>query len=48
MAYKASFRPMERLGREGWQRMDQVELAEPPSIGDQLPTRSPRRILVDA
>jgi arginine-tRNA-protein transferase len=48
MAYKASFRPMERLGREGWQRMDQVEVTAAPDIGDQLPTRSPRRILVDA
>ena len=25
MAYKASFRPMERLGRDGWRRMDVPE-----------------------
>ena len=46
MAYKASFKPMERLGRDGWRAMDApepVEVAERP-----LPTRSPRRILVDA
>ena len=47
MAYKAAFRPMERLGRDGWRRMDApeevVETVERP-----LPTRSPRRILVDA
>ena len=26
MAYKTSFRPLERLGRDGWRRMDDVEL----------------------
>jgi hypothetical protein len=37
---------MERLGRDGWRSMDAPEaevLAE-----RRLPTRSPRRILVDA
>ena len=34
MAYKASFRPMERLGRDGWRRMDAPE-PDAPSIGDQ-------------
>ena len=29
MAYKTSFRPLERLGRDGWRRMDEIELAEP-------------------
>ena len=48
MGYKASFRPMERLGRDGWRRMDAPELERLPSIGDQLPARTPRRILVDA
>ena len=48
MAYKATFKPMERLGREGWAPMDAVEITPAPSIGDQLPSRSPRRILVDA
>ena len=46
MAYKAAFRPMERLGRDGWRRMD---LPEPEQVAERaLPTRSPRRILVDA
>jgi arginine-tRNA-protein transferase len=46
MAYKASFRPMERLGRDGWRRMD---APEPELIVDRpLPARAPRRILVDA
>ena len=48
MAYKASFKPLERLGRDGWRRMDAPEPEPIPSIGDQLPARSPRRILVDA
>ena len=48
MAYKATFKPLERLGREGWGPMDAVEVTAAPDIGDQLPTRSPRRILVDA
>ena len=48
MAYKATFKPMERLGREGWSAMDVIDAPEAPSIGDQLPSRSPRRILVDA
>ena len=48
MAYKATFKPIERLSREGWGPMDAVEVTTAPDIGDQLPTRSPRRILVDA
>ena len=48
MAYKATFKPMERLSREGWSSMDVIDASEPPSIGEQLPSRSPRRILVDA
>ena len=47
MAYKASFKPLERLGRDGWRRMDAPE-AEPVTIDRPLPARSPRRILVDA
>ena len=45
---KAAVKQMERMGREGWGLMDAVANAAPPSIGDQLPTLSPRRILVDA
>ena len=48
LVVKVTVKPMERLGREGCGPMDPVENAAPPSIGDQLPTRSPRRILVDA
>jgi len=48
MAYKASFRPLERLGRDGWRRMDAPETLPEPLITEQLPARSPRRILVDA
>ena len=47
MAYKTSFRPMERLGRDGWRRMDAPEPEAVP-LDLALPTRSPRRILVDA
>ena len=45
---KATVKQMERMGREGWGPMDAVECAAPPSIGVQLPTRSPRRTLIDA
>jgi arginine-tRNA-protein transferase len=47
MAYKASFRPLERLGRDGWRRMGEAE-PEAPIFDRPLPTRAPRRILVDA
>ena len=47
MAYKASFKPLERLGRDGWRRMDAPEL-EAPTVDRPLPTRTPRRILIDA
>ncbi len=47
MAYKAAFRPLERLGRDGWRRIDAPEPIE--LIPERpLPTRSPRRILIDA
>ena len=48
MAYKTSFRPLERLGRDGWRRMDRAELdsANEPL---NLPTRRERkRLLIDA
>jgi arginine-tRNA-protein transferase len=49
MAYKTSFKPLERLGRDGWRRMDEVQgelaLNEPLA----LPTRRDRRrLLIDA
>ncbi len=48
MAYKATFRPMEKLSRDGWRRMDEPEVVPVPSIAEQLPTRRPSRILIDA
>ena len=48
MAYKATFRPMEKLSRDGWRRMDEPEVVPVPSIAEQLPTRRPTRILIDA
>ena len=35
MAYKTSFRPLERLGRDGWRRMDEAE----PRAGEQVDRR---------
>ena len=49
MAYKTQFRPLERLGRDGWRRMDET-VAEPP-IDEliNLPVRRDRgRPLIDA
>jgi arginine-tRNA-protein transferase len=49
MAYKTQFRPLERLGRDGWRRMDEAE-AEP-AIDDliNLPVRRDRtRLPIDA
>ena len=48
MAYKTGFRPLERLGRDGWRRMDEMEdvSSEEPLA---LPTRrSTHRLLIDA
>jgi arginine-tRNA-protein transferase len=48
MAYKTSFRPLERLGRDGWRRMDEAE-AEPAAKSISLPTRRTRNsLLIDA
>jgi arginyl-tRNA--protein-N-Asp/Glu arginylyltransferase len=41
MAYKTGFRPLERLGRDGWRRMG--EAAEEPELALKLPARSTRR-----
>jgi arginyl-tRNA--protein-N-Asp/Glu arginylyltransferase len=48
MAYKTGFKPLERLGRDGWRRMDEAgEDAEAEAIT--LPTRRARnRLLIDA
>lgn len=48
MAYKATFKPMERLGRDGWRRMGEVEAPVVTAIADQLPARRAQRIAVDA
>ena len=47
MAYKASFRPLEKLGREGWRGLDAPE-SGPATLDRPVPSRAPRRILVDA
>jgi arginine-tRNA-protein transferase len=48
MAYKTSFRPLERLGRDGWKRLDSEE-SEPEKQPIVLPTRRSRnRLLIDA
>jgi arginine-tRNA-protein transferase len=49
MAYKTSFRPLERLGRDGWRRMDELELEPESNEPLTLPTRRIRhRLLIDA
>ena len=49
MAYTTSFRPLERLGRDGWRRIDDAEadvLVNEPLV---LPTRRAKnRLLIDA
>jgi arginine-tRNA-protein transferase len=47
MAYKTGFRPLERLGRDGWRRFDgEAEPAREPIV---LPKRRNRsRLLIDA
>jgi arginine-tRNA-protein transferase len=49
MAYKTQFRPLERLGRDGWRRMDEADADQPVSELINLPVRRDRgRITVDA
>ena len=48
MAYKASFRPLERLGRDGWRRLG-TEEPEAEEHRQVLPIRVDRqRLLIDA
>ena len=48
MAYKARFRPLERLGPDGWQRLG-TEEPEAEDHRHALPTRVERqRLLIDA
>jgi len=45
MAYKVNFKPMERLGRDGWRPIDAPVEVDIPQV---LPSRGPARILIDA
>jgi arginine-tRNA-protein transferase len=42
MAYKTSFRPLERLGREGWQRPDETS-TDAGALSVALPPRRDRK-----
>jgi arginyl-tRNA--protein-N-Asp/Glu arginylyltransferase len=47
MAYKTSFKPLERLGRDGWRRMDDVGAEPAPAFDPMvLPVRRERRRLM--
>jgi arginine-tRNA-protein transferase len=49
MAYKTQFRPLERLGRDGWRRTDDIESESVVSAPLVLPTRRDRnRLLIEA
>jgi arginine-tRNA-protein transferase len=49
MAYKTSFRPLERLGRDGWRRMDEEDAPVEETGAFAIPTRRTRhRLLIDA
>jgi arginine-tRNA-protein transferase len=48
MAYKTSFRPLERLGRDGWRRMDEPEIGVENERRAPPLRMKPQRILVDA
>ena len=49
MAYKTGFRPLERLGRDGWRRMDESQGDLPLDTPLTLPTRRDRnRLLIEA
>jgi arginine-tRNA-protein transferase len=49
MAYKTSFQPLERLGRDGWRRMgEQMELKAEPAPTALPVRRQGKRLLIDA
>jgi arginine-tRNA-protein transferase len=49
MDYKTSFRPLERLGRDGWRRVDEAEAELSLDAPLALPTRRARnRLLIEA
>jgi arginine-tRNA-protein transferase len=49
MAYKTSFQPLERLGRDGWRRMDEMQGDLPLETQLTLPARrSAKRQTVEA
>ena len=50
MAYKTSFQPLERLGRDGWARMDADAEVRKAALGPfELPARREREhLLIDA
>ena len=49
MAYKTGFKPLERLGRDGWRRFDGAEPEAMPGEPLSLPTRRERKqLLIDA
>jgi arginine-tRNA-protein transferase len=45
--YKTRFKPLERLGRDGWRRMDEVE-SERAAAPVELPLRRKRRLFTEA
>ena len=48
MAYKTGFRPLERLGRDGWRRMDELQGDLPLGEPLTLPSRRSAKRLVEA
>ena len=48
MAYKTSFKPLERLGRDGWRRMDELGGAAPADPFSLPNRRERKRLLIDA
>ena len=48
MDYKTRFKPLERLGREGWRRMDEADAEAAETIVALPFRRERRRLLIDA